>query len=78
MFTPMAPPQKSSTMQSAVNTNVAPRSSRRRASWFRRECLGRRIGYELGVETWSTLVEDSWDGVMMLIPGSSGNSGFEL
>ena len=78
MFTPMAPPQKSSTMHRAVKTNVAPRSSRRRASRVRKECFGRRIGYELGVETWRTLVEDSWDGVMMLIPGSSGNSGFEL
>ena len=73
----MAPPQSSTTMQMAVRTKVAPRSSRDRGMRKRR-ILGSATGYELGFEIWRTSVDEIVDGVMMPIPGRSGNRGLEL
>ena len=42
------------------------------------ECRSDAHHYELGLESWSTSVDEMVDGVMMPMPGSKGNSGLEL
>ena len=78
--TPVAPAQRSSTIDSAVKTSVAPRSLARRPTNFliilRHLCIVN--SYEpLGVEICRTLVDEMVVGVMSPIPGSSGKSGDE-
>jgi hypothetical protein len=64
----------------AVKIRTAPRSSRRRLRSDRLILLivDTALTYELGVESWRTLVDEIVDGVMTLRPGISGNSGDEL
>lgn len=64
----------------AVKMSVAPPSSRRWPHTHRRILLmlDMTLTYELGVESWRTLVDERVDGVMTLRPGISGNSGDEL
>ena len=66
-------------MAIAVKMSVAPRSSWRPSHTNRRILRNflTILTYEVGVESWSTLVDEMVDGVMTPRPGISGKSGAE-
>ena len=73
----MAPAPSSATMAMAVKIKRCPALVRGAVPHRNRlsRSIATRLTYELGVEIWRTLVDESVDGVMMPRPGSSGKSG---
>ena len=75
--TPKAPAQSSSTMQIAVRTKVAPRSSCRRRDQRENVAVAVHASTSSGVDICRTLVDEMVEGVMTPSPGISGKSGDE-